>query len=69
MDKDTKKLMEQLGLVPSTTDVIADVISNLIVTGLLGWALVFFFSLTWGQALVISWMYVKLNDTIRYSGK
>ena len=69
MDKDTQKLKERLGLVPTTADVIADVISNLIVTGPLGWALVFFFSLTWGQALVISWMYVKLNDTIRYSGK
>ena len=69
MNKDYRKFMQQMGLVPSASEVIAEVISNLIITGLFGWAIVSFFSLTWGQALVISWMYVKLNDTIRYSGK
>ena len=31
-----------------------------IVVGLLGWALVSSFPITWGQALVISWMFNKL---------
>jgi len=33
--------------------------------GLLGWALVSFFPLTWGQALIISWMYSKLIDVLQ----
>jgi hypothetical protein len=33
-----------------------------IVVGLVGWALVSFFPLTWGQALIISWMFNKLID-------
>jgi hypothetical protein len=36
-----------------------------IVVGLLGWALVSFFPLTWGQALIISWMYSKLIDELK----
>jgi len=32
--------------------------------GLMGWALVSFFPLTWGQALIISWMYNKLTDVL-----
>lgn len=35
-----------------------------IVVGLVGWALVSFFPLTWGQALIISWMYNKLTDVL-----
>jgi hypothetical protein len=35
-----------------------------IVVGLLGWALVSFFPLTWGQALIISWMFNKLTDVL-----
>ena len=35
-----------------------------IVIGLLGWALVYFFPLTWAQALIISWMYNKLIDVL-----
>ena len=36
-----------------------------IVVGLVGWALVSFFPLTWGQALIISWMYNKLIDVLK----
>jgi len=35
-----------------------------IIVGLLGWALVSFFPLTWGQALIISWMFNKLIDVL-----
>ena len=36
-----------------------------IIVGLLGWALVSFFPLTWGQALIISWMFNKLIDELK----
>jgi hypothetical protein len=36
-----------------------------IFVGVLGWALVSFFSLTWAQALTISWMYSKLIDVLQ----
>jgi len=35
-----------------------------IFVGLVGWALVSFFPLTWGQALIISLMYNKLIDVL-----
>ena len=35
-----------------------------IFVGLVGWALVSFFPLTWGQALIISCMYNKLIDVL-----
>ena len=35
-----------------------------IVVGLMGLALVSFFPLTWGQALIISWMFNKLIDVL-----
>ena len=69
MNNDLRKSMEQLGLVKSTNEVIGEVIGFLVIVALLGWALVSFFPLTWGQALVISWMFQKLLDVIRYIGK
>jgi hypothetical protein len=36
-----------------------------IIVGVLGWALVSFFPLTWAQALIISWMYSKLIDVLQ----
>ena len=35
-----------------------------IIVGLMVWALVSFFPLTWGQALIISWMFNKLIDVL-----
>ena len=35
-----------------------------IIVALMGWALVSFFPLTWGQALIISWMFNKLTDVL-----
>lgn len=61
--------MNSIKFKPTTPELIGEVISFTVVTGLQGWALVSFFSLTWGQALVISWMFQKLLDVIRNSGK
>ena len=52
-----------------TNQEIGETIGFYIVVGLIGWALVSFFPLTWGQALVISWSFQKLLDVIRNSGK
>jgi hypothetical protein len=35
-----------------------------IIVGLMGWALVSFFPLTWGQALIISWAFNKLLNVL-----
>ncbi len=43
---------------------IGETIGFYIFVGLMGWALVSFFPLTWGQALIISWMYNKLIDVL-----
>ena len=43
---------------------IGEAIGFYIFVGLMGWALVSFFPLTWGQALIISWMYNKLTDVL-----
>lgn len=50
---------------PTTSEMIGEVIGFLIIVGLFGWALVSFFPLTWGQALIISWMFNKLLDVMR----
>ena len=44
---------------------IVETIGFYIFVGLMGWALVSFFSLTWAQALTISWMYSKLIDVLQ----
>ena len=43
---------------------IGETIGFYIAIGLVSWALVSFFSLTWAQALIISWMYNKLIDVL-----
>lgn len=48
-----------------TNQEIGATIGFYLIVGLIGWALVSFFSLTWGQALVISWMYNKLIDVLQ----
>ena len=47
-----------------TNQEIGATIGFYIVVGLVGWELVCFFLLTWGQALIISWMYNKLTDVL-----
>ena len=54
---------------PTTSEMIGEVIGFLVVVALYGWALVSFFPLTWGQALVISWMFTKLLDVLRSIGR
>jgi hypothetical protein len=48
-----------------TNQEIGETIGFYIIVGVLGWALVSFFSLTWVQALIISWMYNKLIDVLQ----
>jgi hypothetical protein len=48
-----------------TKQEIGETIGFYIVVGVLGWALVSFFPLTWAQALIISWMYSKLIDVLQ----
>ena len=48
-----------------TNKEIGETIGFYIVVGVLGWALVSFFPLTWAQALIISWMYNKLIDVLQ----
>ena len=64
-EKNFREKLVQLGLAKSNTEVIADVIFNIIVFILIGWAFVSFFSLTWGQALLISWMFETLIAAIK----
>jgi len=47
-----------------TKQEIGETIGFYFIVGLMGWALVSFFPLTWGQALIISWMYNKLIDVL-----
>jgi hypothetical protein len=47
-----------------TNQEIGEAIGFYIFVGLMGWALVSFFPLTWGQALIISWMFTKLIDVL-----
>lgn len=54
---------------PTTSEMIGEVIGFLVVVALYGWALVSFFPLTWGQALVISWAFTKLLDVLSNIGR
>jgi hypothetical protein len=47
-----------------TNKEIGEIIGFYIIVGVLGWALVSFFPLTWTQALIISWMYNNLIDVL-----
>jgi hypothetical protein len=55
MTKMTEKSAEKIGAT----------IGFYVVIGLVGWALVSFFPLTWAQALVISWMYNTFIDALK----
>lgn len=39
------------------------------VVALISWAILSSFAVTWPQALVISWLFHLLRDTIKYSAK
>ena len=54
---------------PTIPEIIGELMGFLVIVALLGWALVLFFPLTWGQALVISWMFTKLLDVLRSIGR
>ena len=69
MDKEFRKTLERLGLVKTRYEIIGEVIGNLIAVGLIGLGLVSLFTLSWGQALLISWLFNALCNSIRYSGK
>ena len=69
MTNDSREMMVKLGLAKSIPEVIGEVIGFVIIVVLLGWALVSFFPVTWGQALIISWMFNKLLDVLRTIGE
>lgn len=69
MTNDFRKIMVELGLAKSIPELIGEVIGFVIIVVLLGWALVSFFPVTWGQALIISWMFNKLLDVLRTIGE
>jgi hypothetical protein len=50
---------------PTIPELIGEMLGFLFIVALLGWAIVSFFPLTWGQALVISWAFTKLLDVLR----
>ena len=39
------------------------------VVALIAWAILSSFAVTWPQALVISWLFHLLRDTIRFAGR
>lgn len=39
------------------------------VVALITWAILISFAVTWPQALVISWLFHLLRDTIRFAGR
>lgn len=69
MTNDFRKIMVELGLAKSIPELIGEVIGFVIIVVLLGWALVTYFPLTWGQAVIISWMFTKLLDVLRSIGR
>jgi hypothetical protein len=54
---------------PTIPEIIGKLMGFLVVVALLGWAIVSFFPVTWGQALVISWAFTKLLDVLRSIGR
>ena len=61
--------MPSIKFKPTIPEIIGEVLGLLFIIALLGWALVSFFPLTWGQALVISWAFNKLLDVLRSIGR
>jgi hypothetical protein len=54
---------------PTIPEIIGELMGLLVVVAILGWAIVSFFPVTWGQALVISWAFTKLLDVLRSIGR
>ena len=69
MTNDSREMMVKLGLAKSIPEMIGEVIASCIDVVLLGWSLVSFFPVTWGQALIISWMFNKLLGVLRTIGE
>lgn len=51
------KAMQDAGFLKSNTEIIIDIIWFWMMVGILAGAFVLFFSLSWGKALLISWMF------------
>ena len=54
---------------PRLTGPITSIFVDIAVVVLISWAIVSAFATTWPQALVVSWLFHLLRDTIRYSAK
>jgi len=54
---------------PTIPELIGEVLGFLVIIALLGCAIVSFFPVTWGQALIISWAFTKLLDVLRSIGR
>ena len=54
---------------PTIPEIIGEVMGFLFIVALLGCAIVSFFPVTWGQALIISWAFTKLLDVLRSIGR
>jgi len=61
--------MNYIKFKPTTSEIIGEVMGLLFIVALLGWAIVSFFPVTWGQALIISWAFTKLLDVLRSIGR
>ena len=53
----------------SIYSIIAEIIGDYVIVFLITWGLVSAFALTWGQALMISWMFYLLRSSISVLGK
>jgi phage-related protein len=54
------RALQEAGFIKSTPELIGEFIGFLVIIGLIAWGMVAFFSLSWGQALLISWMYNQM---------
>jgi hypothetical protein len=54
---------------PRLTNPIASICVDIAVVTLIAGAVVVAFATTWPQALVVSWLFQLLRDTIKYSAK
>ena len=61
--------MNSIKFKPTLPEILGEVCAFIIIVVFLGWALASFFPLTWQQAFIISWMFNKLLDVLRYIGK
>jgi hypothetical protein len=54
---------------PRLVNPILAILVDAAVVVLIAWAIVSAFPLTWPQALVVSWLFHLLRDTIRFAGR